>query len=75
MYIYILKLGKIKLSHYLLLQVSCVSNLQVYTMFIYLKRQLKLTFRTIIQDKQNIWANITCNLHSVINIYSNIHIC
>ena len=45
MYIYI------KPSHYSLLQVSCDSNLQAYTMFIYLKRQIKLTFRTIIQDK------------------------
>ena len=40
--------GKIKLSCYTLLQVSCNSNFQAYTMLIYLKRQIKLTFSTII---------------------------
>ena len=38
----------------MLLQVSCNSNLQAYTMFIDLKIQIKLTFSTIIPEKQNI---------------------
>ena len=45
---------------------------QSYTMFIYLKK--KLTFSTIIQDKQNIQTNITCSLHLLMKIYSNVYI-
>ena len=52
-------LGKIKLSCYTLLQVLCDISLQAYTIFIYLKRQMKLTFSTIIQDKQYVRKNIT----------------
>ena len=33
-----------------------------------------MTFRTIIQDKQNIWTNITCSFHLLIKIYSNVYI-
>ena len=58
----------------MLLQVSCDSNLHAYTMFIYLKRQIKLTFSTIIQDKC-VWENITCSLHLLIKTYANVHIC
>ena len=61
-----------RLSYYTLLKVSCDSNRQSYTMFIYLKK--KLTFSTIIQDKQNIQTNITCSLHLLIKIYSNVYI-
>ena len=47
-------IGQDKLSYYKLLLASCDSSLQAYIMFIYLKRQIKLTFSTIIQEKQNI---------------------
>ena len=46
----ILVMGKITLSYYTLLQVSCDRNLEAYTMLIYLKRN-KVTFSTIIQTK------------------------
>ena len=39
-------------SFYTLLQVSCDSNLQAYAMFIYLKRQIKLTSSTKIQEER-----------------------
>ena len=39
-------------------------------MFIYLKRQIKLTFSRITQEKRYIGKNITSSLHSLIKIYS-----
>ena len=59
---------------YMLLQVSYSSNLQAYTLLIYLKRQKQLTFNTIIREKQCIWKNITCCFHSSIKTYFNIYI-
>ena len=35
-----------------LLQVSCDNNLQAYTMFIYLKREIMLVLSIIIKDKR-----------------------
>ena len=72
-YIYIYSIyyswvDKIKLSCYTLLQVSWDSNLQAYTMFIYLKRQIKLTFSTIIQDKLYVWINIACSVNLFIKL-------
>ena len=36
----------------MLLQVSCNGNRQSYTMFVYLKRQIYLTFSTEVQKKK-----------------------
>ena len=66
--IYYSWVDKIKLSCYTLLQVSWDSNLQAYTMFIYLKRQIKLTFSTIIQDKLYVWINIACSVNLFIKL-------
>ena len=39
--------GKNKLSRNTLLQISCNSNLQAYTTFIYVKKEIKLTLGII----------------------------
>ena len=40
-----------KLTCYMLLYVSCSSNPQASTMFVYLKKEIKLRFTTVIEDR------------------------